>query len=103
VSHNLYTYGSLDPISFKLTLNGVGVSPTLATADIMLVKDQGTAVSIKDECVAHGTMVGVFRWKPTLEAQTQAKELVINMKDADGTDFDENCLILAVGMGGMFG
>jgi hypothetical protein len=101
LSHNLYNYGTIDPIYFKITLNGVGVNPTLATGDVILTNDGGaTTEDIYDECTAiDGTnLVGIFEWQPTLAAQTQGEVVILNIKDVSaGGAFDENCLILSTG------
>ena len=103
MSHDLYTYSSQDPIYFKLTLNGVGVSPTLGSWDVMLSQDANpTTLDITAEVLpVSGTNVtGVHKWTPGSETRTQCQVMVINIKDYDGgasPDFDENCLIISTG------
>jgi hypothetical protein len=100
MSHNLYTYGTTDPIYFKITLAGVGVDPTLAAGDVILTNDGGaTTEDVYNECTAiDGTnLVGIFEWQPTAATQTQGEVIILNIKDAAGAEFDENCLIIATG------
>lgn len=97
MSHDLYTWGSIDPIYFKLTLNGAGVVPTIALGDIQWSKDSGGFTDIPlSELAAVGT-TGVHKWTPGAAADTQAEILIINIKDVSGGGFDENCLIIATG------
>jgi len=103
MSHDLYTYGGQDRIYFKLTLNGVGVNPSLATNDVILSKDGasgGSVVDITADCTpVDATYVpGVFYWTPDLASRTQCEVMIISIKDFDyGGDFDEDCLIIATG------
>jgi len=101
MSHDLHTYGEYDVdgrIFFKLTLNGVGVTPTLASNDIMLTLDGNTPLDITGEVSPVSGMTGVFYWTPDNPARTQCEIMIINIKDFSGHgDFDENCLIISTG------
>ena len=100
MSHHLYTYGQIDPFYFKLTLNSVGVNVTLATDDIQLIIDGGTAIDVTSECTAiDGTnLPGLYKWTPSLASRTEGEVLVLYIRDdSAGGDFDENCLIIATG------
>ena len=102
MSHDLYTYGTTDPIYFKVTLNGVGVSGlTFQDADIKLSKDGANWASITAsanvEEVEAAAGYGVYKWTPAIAAETQAEVIILNIKDAVGSEFDENCLIISTG------
>ena len=102
MSHDLYLYGSTDPIYFKVTLAGVGVSGlTFQDADIELSKDGGNWASINADTtvveVESAAGYGVYKWTPQAASETQAGVLILNIKDASGSAFDENCLIIATG------
>lgn len=100
MSHHLYTYGQTDPVYFKLTLNSVGVDVTLATDDIQLIIDGGTAIDVTTECAAiDGTnLPGLYKWTPSSASRTQGQVLVLYIRDdSAGGAFDENMLIIATG------
>ena len=102
MSHDLYVYGSQDPIYFKVTLNGVGVSGlTFQDADIELSKDGGNWASINADTsvveIESGAGYGVYKWTPENAADSQCEVMILNIKDAAGSAFDENCLIIATG------
>jgi len=98
MSHDLYTYSSTDPIYFKLTLNGVGVTPSLASNDIMVSLDGNTPFDVLSYVSPVTGMTGLFKWTPDNSGHTQGEVIIINIKDASaGGAFDENCLIIATG------
>lgn len=102
MSHDLYTYGSTDPIYFKVTLAGVGVTGlTFQDADIELSKDGGNWASINADTtvveVEAAAGYGVYKWTPQAASETQCEVMVLNIKDAVGSAFDENCLIISTG------
>lgn len=92
----LVSYGSTDPIPFKATLSGVGVSGlTFATDDIKLSKDGGSFINIGLEVSAVGN--GWYIWTPSAASRTQCKYGIINIKDALGSAFDENGITFYTG------
>jgi len=95
---DLYRYGGTDAIYFKLTLSGVGINGPVVAGDMKISKDGGTPanVSALPTAVDGTNMVGVFKWVPT-SAETSCKTFVINLKDAAGAAWDENCLIFITG------
>ena len=102
MSINLYNYGSQDPVYFKATLDGAGVTGlTFADADIELSKDGGNWASINADTtvveVESAAGYGVYKWTPQATTETEAEILILNIKDAAGAEFDENCLIIATG------
>ncbi|HFD86860.1 MAG TPA: hypothetical protein ENJ35_04195 [Gammaproteobacteria bacterium] len=100
MSHDLYEYGSLDPIYFKLTLNGVGVEPGFQDADVKLFHDGVFIDNIGADigmAAIGGGGTGIYSWTPAA-GQTDAGVIIINIKDdSGGGAFDENCLIIATG------
>lgn len=102
MSHDLYSYGTTDPIYFKVTLSNVGVSGlTFQDADIELSKDGGNWASISASTtvveVEAAAGYGVYKWTPQAASETQCEVMILNIKDASGSAFDENCLIIATG------
>ena len=103
MSINLYNYGTQDPVYFKATLDGAGVTGlTFADADIELSKDGGNWASINADTtvveVESAAGYGVYKWTPQATTETEAEVLILNIKDADSTTvFDENCLIIVTG------
>jgi hypothetical protein len=107
MSIHFQVYGSTDPFYFKLTKNGLGVNGlTISTEDIMLSIDGGAWQDISGEVTevdptvgpaAGGVPYGIYKWQPTLASQTQGKVLILNVAEIAGTNFDENCLIIATG------
>lgn len=102
MSHDLHVYGSVDPIFFKVTLDGVGVSGlTFQDADIQLSKSGANwetitaSTSVVEVEAAAG--YGIYAWTPTSGTQTQTEVIILNIKDSLGSAFDENCLIIATG------
>ena len=98
MSHNLYLYGSTDPIYFKLTLGGVGVNPTVVAGDFYLSQDgaAGAALSNLPTAVDGTNMLGIFKWIP-VTTETDCEVMILNIKDVAGGAFDENCLIISTG------
>lgn len=97
MSHDLFTYGSTDKIYFKITLNGVGVNPTLANGDVKISKTGGTPANVNSLPTAvHADIPGIHEWTPTA-AEASTEVIILNIKDAAGSAFDENCLIIATG------
>jgi hypothetical protein len=96
MAHDLHVYGSLDPIYFKVTKNGVGVTgqAPFSTGDIQLSIDGGTFSNIDTEVTEVG--LGWYKWTPT-GTETQGQVLIINVKEVVGTNFDENGLVIATG------
>ena len=66
MSHDLYTYGTTDPIYFKITLNGAGVIPTLVLGDIQVSKDGAAFTNIPLAQLA-SVGLGVHKWTPPLQ------------------------------------
>ena len=93
---DLYRYGTTEPIYFKVTLNGVGVTGlTLASEDVKVSKDGAAFANVGTACAEVG--LGVYKWTPAASSWSQCGVMVINIKDASGSAFDENCLIVATG------
>jgi hypothetical protein len=96
---DLYRTGSVKPVYFKITLNGVGVSGlTLQAADIKLSLDDATAVNIGGEVTEATIGLGWYKWTPASSARTTGDIVVVNVKDDDaGGEFDENGFVLHFG------
>jgi len=109
MSHDLYTYGSVDPIYFKITLNGDGVpNLTLQDADVsMSLTNSGTPEGAAwsnigdevDELVGSDSGRGWYYWTPAAGPDyTQGEVIIINIKDdSEGGAFDENGLVIVTG------
>jgi len=98
MSHDLYTYAQTDKVFFKLTLLGVAVTGVvLQDADVKLLKDGAAAADIGLECTECVGGLGWYEWQPSLAAQTSSEVLIINIKDAIGSAFDENAVLLTTG------
>ena len=100
MSHDLYTYGSTDPIYFKVTLSGVGVaSLTFQAADIKVSKDGAAFANASTIGTVAETTAGLgwYKWTPSAASATQCEVLIINVKDDSGSEFDENGLVIATG------
>ena len=97
MSHDLLLYGSTEPLQFKATLNGVGVTGlTFQAADVQLSVDGTTTwANIGTECSEIGN--GIYAWTPTSSTQTQAEQVTISVIDSSGSLFDENALIVVTG------
>lgn len=97
---HLHTYGSLEPIQFKLMLSGVSVPGyPLADADVILYID-GSLYSVDSgeigtECSEIGN--GWYKWTPINPAQTQGKKLIVDISDSVGSSFDDNALQIFTG------
>ena len=92
----LYNYGTLDPIPFKVTKNGVGVTlETFSTGDIQASVAGAAFANIDTEITEIG--LGWYLWTPTVATQTQGEFVIINIKEASGTTFDENGIVLYTG------
>ena len=94
---DLYRYGSMTPVPFKVLLNGAGVAGlTFQAADIQLSIDGGAFSNIGAEVSEIGN--GWYQWTPSASTQTQGKVLIINIKDTSGSSlFDENAIKLFTG------
>ena len=96
---NQYRYANTDPIYFKLTKNGAAIlAYTFSANDVQAKIGNGTAtgwVDISTAITEEG--LGWYQWTPTSAAQTTGKVIIINVKDAVGTDFDENGLSIITG------
>jgi len=96
MSIHFQVYGVLDPIYFKVTKNGVGlVAAPFSTGDIQLSIDGAAFTDVPLIEIAE-VGLGVYEWTPTGTATT-GKVLILNIKELTGTNFDENCLIIATG------
>ena len=102
---DLYWYGKLRPIPFKITKDGAGINPTLVLGDVTLASfDEATPsvitvtdIPLSEITVVDATdMLGWHVWTPT-GTKTQAEQLVINVKDVGGTAFDENGIVVTMG------
>jgi len=101
MAFDLFIYGSLKPVRFKIALNGVGVAPTLDAEDVQLFIDDvyvanigGTIASVSGYL---GMVTGMHLWTPT-GTQTQGDVIQLNIKDYDGGGaFDENLITLQCG------
>ena len=92
----LVKYGSTEPIPFKATLSGVGQTGlTFSSNDVRLSKDGGTFSNIGSEVSEVG--LGWYIWTPSVASQTQCKFGIINIKDALGSQFDENGITFYTG------
>lgn len=89
-------YANLEPIYFKITKNGDGVTgQTFTLGDIQLSKDGGTFANIPvDEFAEVG--LGWYKWTPT-GTETTAKVVVVNISELSGTNFDENGFSFSTG------
>ena len=101
MSINIHRWGSLDPIYFKVTKDGAGVTGlTFDDADIELSKDgnnwAGVSASTTVVEVEAAALYGVYKWTPAGQ-ETEAEVIILNIKEASGTLFDENCLIIQTG------
>ena len=98
MSHDLLLYGSTEPLQFKATLNGAGVTGlTFQAADIQLSVDGTTTwASIGTQC-NNEIGNGIYQWEPTSSTQTQAQQVTISIIDSSGSEFDENALIMVTG------
>ena len=91
-----YHYGAVDPVEFKITLNGDGVTGlTLDNADLQLSIDRGAFANIGNEVTELG--LGIYYWIPSSATQTQGETLILNLRDNVGAAFDENTIILKTG------
>lgn len=100
MSYDIIEYGSVDPIQFKFTLNGVGVNPTLVANDVVLVQDGVVTATMGLSCSQIGSSLtpGLHEWIPPNTIWTQGKSIILNIKDQSGTGrFDENCIIISTG------
>ena len=96
----LYLYGSTEPIYFKVTLAGVGVpSLTFQANDVKVSKDGAAFANASTIGTVAETTAGLgwYKWTPSAASATQAKVLIINVKDDVGTEFDENGIIIHTG------
>lgn len=93
-------YANLDPIYFKLTKNGVGVpNQTFSTGDIYHSVDESAWVDVSanvTEYIGANQGKGIYKWTPST-GQTSGYVIVLNIDEAAGTNFDENCLIIVTG------
>lgn len=98
MSHDLYTYGTTDPIYFKLTLSGVAVTGVnFDAADVKLSKDGGAFANIGADCAETTGGLGWYSWTPASVSDTQCNVIIINVKDNVGSAFDENGIVMATG------
>ena len=99
----LYVYGTVEPIYFKLSLNGVGQSGIALADDDVHLYINGIIYGVDlgeigTECAYVTGTNGIYRWQPILPAQTQGKILILDIKDADaGGLFDENMIQIMTG------
>jgi len=92
----LYRYGAVEPVYFKITLSAVAVTGlTLGSTDFTISKDGAGFSSIGLEVTEVGK--GVYKWTPSAATQTQAKVVLLNLADVVGSEFDENLIILITG------
>jgi len=96
----LVRYQTLEPIFFKLTLSGAGVSGiTLLSADVQYHRsiDGGVFTVIGADCSEIG--LGWYKYTPGAVTITETPTVVINIKATGGNVglFDENGIILLTG------
>lgn len=93
----LIRYGSTNPVYFKATLSGDGVTGlTFATDDVQLSKDGAAFADISSAITEVG--LGWYKWTPAAAANTQCKTGIINIKDQSATAvFDENGVVFVTG------
>ena len=116
MSHDLYTYGSTDPIYFKITdTNGQGVEGlTFQPADIQVCLvtagnkpiaaspgwQNASTIGTIGEMVGSSAGKGWYYWEPSASARTQGEVVIINILDdvpGDTSVFMENGLLIATG------
>lgn len=101
MAFDLYVYGTLKPIRFKVTLNGAGVAPTFAPEDVQLFIDDVYVTNVGGN-IAHvpgfsAMVTGMHTWTP-IAGQTDGDVIQLNIKDYDaGGAFDENLITLQLG------
>lgn len=97
MSHDLYTYGTQDPIYFVL-VNSAGdrvAGHTFVAGDVFLVIDGQADEDVYDECTH--VSKGLYKWTPQLSTHTQHEVLSLLITDSAGSTFVDNALILATG------
>lgn len=95
---DMYRYGTLKPVYFKVTLSNTGVTGlTFDAADVQLSIDDGAAINIGAECTEATLALGWYKWTPSIASRTQGEQLLINVKDNAGSAFDENGLVILTG------
>ena len=96
---DLYEYGTVKSVPFKVTLSGAGVTGlTFDAADIQISIDSAAFVNASTLGAIAEIGLGWYKWTPSGGASTQASDhIVINVKDNVGTAFDENGVVLYTG------
>jgi hypothetical protein len=98
LSHNLYTYGTTDPIYFVL-VDSAGArvaSHTFVATDVYLIVDGGADIDIYAEC-SHVSK-GLYKWDPLNASRTQREVISVLITDSSlGSTFIDNSLIIATG------
>lgn len=97
----LYRYGATDPVYFKITKDRVGVSGlTLEAQDVRMFASQAGGdsdpISIGNYCSETTFGYGWYKFTPPSPPLylTEAKQIIVNVKDNVGTAFDEDSFIL---------
>jgi hypothetical protein len=91
---DLVTYGSTDPVYFKLTLDGAGVVVTLATGDVTISKDGAAFANVNTLPTSIGN--GWYSWTPS-STELECEQAILNIADASGSAFDENGILIHTG------
>ena len=97
---NQQRYGGVKPIAFKLTKNGIAVTnQTFTLGDLQTRVVNGTNTTWSNVPLTDITNLGLgwYLWTPSETLQTSGELVLLNIKDADGTDFNENGLCLETG------
>ena len=91
-------YANTDPIYFKLTKNGVGVTgqAPFSAGDIFACVDGGAGTDISANVTETTFGYGWYVWTPTA-GQTTGLVIIINIAEAVGTNFDENGMSIVTG------
>lgn len=91
-------WGTIEPLPFKVTLNGDGVAGlTFQANDIKIMSDGGAWVNASTIGTITDKGNGWYTWTPNSTVNTQKVSLVFNIKDDIGTEFDENGAVFFTG------
>ncbi|PCJ88596.1 MAG: hypothetical protein COA54_02445 [Thiotrichaceae bacterium] len=97
MSHDLHTYGSVEPLYFFL-VDSAGnriAGHVFVTGDVLLIVDGDADIDISAECVA--VSQGCYKWTPSLASRTERQVIAIVIQDSVGTAFIDNGMIVATG------
>lgn len=97
MAHDLYVYGSTEPIYFALVdSSGNKVTGhTFVTTDVYLVVDGGADIDVSLDCSEIGK--GIYKWTPSSGTHTQRKVICLAITDSGGSTFIDNTVIMSTG------